>query len=140
MPISSQNKSIRSKTPPKGWIKQRRVAAYKAPPVSTKRRLIRWVFNGWTASAAALFVLAALLTLTYFWFEFSDRIDRKLLSGEVFTPSAGIYSAPKTLRVGEPISRIELIEYLKSAGYVDKNAKADLFSQPVYCRRKGNRY
>jgi len=49
-----------------------------------------------------LFVLlAAFLTLTYYWFEFSDRIDQKLLSGEVFTPSAGIYSAPKTLNTGE---------------------------------------
>src|SRR5215211_4971815 len=108
MPISNQNKNFRSKTAPKGWIKQRRVTAYKAPPVSTQRRLIKWFFNGWTASIAALFVLAAFLTLIYFWFDFSDRIDRKLLSGEVFTPSAGIYSAPKTLRVGEPISRIEL--------------------------------
>ena len=65
------------------------------------------------------------LTLTYFWFEFSDRIDRKLLSGEVFTASAGIYSAPKTLKVGEALTPIELVEYLKSAGYIEKNNKAD---------------
>src|SRR5688572_6109798 len=137
MPISNQNRRMRSKTPPRGWVKQRRVSSYKAPPVSKKRRLLGWVFNGWTASVAALFVLAAFLTLTYFWFEFSDRIDRKLLSGEVFTPSAGIYSAPKTLRVGEEITRTGLIDYLKTAGYVDKNAKADLSRSRFIVDEKG---
>lgn len=112
--------------PPKGWIKSRRVASYKAPPTSRTRRVFRWFVNGWTLSLASLVLLATFVTLTYYWFEFSDRIDRKLLSGEVFTPYAGIYSAPKTLRAGESLSRNELIEYLKSAGYIDKNVKADL--------------
>jgi penicillin-binding protein 1B len=61
----------------------------------------------------------------YFWLEFSDRIDRRLLSGEVYTPSAGIYSAPKTLKQGENTSLPALIEYLKSAGYIERNNRAD---------------
>ncbi|MFN2501725.1 MAG: transglycosylase domain-containing protein [Pyrinomonadaceae bacterium] len=72
-----------------------------------------------------LSLLVMFLTLTYFWFEFSDRIDQRLLSGEVFTASAGIYSAPKTLKVGEGTSMAALIDYLKSAGYIEKNAQAD---------------
>lgn len=112
--------------PPKGWIKARRISAYSAPPPSRGRRLLRAVFNGWTISLALLATLAAFLTFTYYWFEFSDRIDRKLLSGEVFTPYAGIYSAPKTLRVGEVLPPAELVDYLRSAGYIDKNVKADL--------------
>ncbi len=123
--------------PPKGWVKHRRVSSYKAPPVSRKRRILGWVFNGWTISLAVLFFLATFLTFGYYWFEFSDRIDRKLLSGEVFTPSAGIYSAPKTLRVGEEINRSDLIEYLKSAGYVDKSAKADLSRSRFTVDEKG---
>ncbi len=118
-------KSTRSKAPPRGWVKARRVSACKAAPVSRTRRLSRFIFNGWTISLAMILTLAAGVTLGYYWFEFSDRIDRKLLSGEVFTPFAGIYSAPKTLRAGEQISREELIAYLKSAGYIDKNVKAD---------------
>ncbi len=47
------------------------------------------------------------------------------MSGEVFTPSAGIYSAPKFLRKGEDSSMLQLIDYLKSAGYIEKNNKAD---------------
>ncbi len=111
--------------PPKGWVKARRGAAFQAPPPSRFRRTLRLIFNGWTISAALFLLLGAFLTLTYFWFEFSDRIDRKLLSGEVFTASAGIYSAPKTLKTGEAISIPELVDYLKSAGYIERNNQAD---------------
>ncbi len=86
---------------------------------------MRLVFNVYTISIAAFLFLGVFLTATYFWFEFSDRIDQKLLSGEVFTASAGIYSAPKTLKVGEAITPADLVEYLKSAGYIEKNNQAD---------------
>ena len=75
------------------------------------------LFNRWTLGVTLLLLVTGFLTFTYFWFEFSDRIDRKLLSGEVFTPTAGIYSAPKTLRFDETISQQALIDYLKTAGY-----------------------
>jgi penicillin-binding protein 1B len=87
---------------------------------------VRWFVNPWTLSVLFTLLLATFLILTYYWFEFSDRIDRSLLSGEVYTPSAGIYSAPKTIKVGEESSLLSLIDYLKSAGYVEKNNKADL--------------
>lgn len=120
-----RTRSTRSKLPPRGWVKARRPAVYNAPPRSRFRRFIRFVFNGWTLAGAVFLLLGAFLLLTYYWFEFSDRIDRRLLSGEVFTPSAGIYTAPKILRAGESITMLELIEYLKTAGYVEKNNKAD---------------
>lgn len=119
-------KTARSKMPPKGWVKARRGAAYQAPEPSRFRRILRYVFNGWTISAALFIVLGVFLTLTYFWFEFSDRIDQKLLSGEVYTASAGIYSAPKMLKAGEAITMPELVDYLKSAGYIERNNQADV--------------
>ncbi len=73
-----------------------------------------------------LVMLAVFLTTTYFWFEYSDAIDRRLLSGEVYTANAGIYSAPKILKDKEEITPEELVAYLKSAGYVEKNNQADL--------------
>src|SRR5258706_5491710 len=118
-------KVSRSKMPPKGWLKARRGSVYQAPPPSRFRRALRLVFNGWTISASLLILLGAFLVLTYYWFEFSDRIDQKLLSGEVYTASAGIYSAPKTLKVGEEITPLALIDYLKTAGYIEKNSRAD---------------
>jgi hypothetical protein len=94
-------KTNRSKKPPAAWKKARGVKAYKAPPPSRFRRILRKIFNPWTLGIGLVVVLAGFFTATYFWFEFSDQIDRRLLSGVVFTPSAGIYSAPKTLRAGE---------------------------------------
>lgn len=111
--------------PPKGWVKSRRVTAYKAPPPSRLRRIFKFFFNAYTISFAALATLFVGLTLAYFWFEYSDRIDL-LLKGEVFTQSAGIYSAPKNLRVNEQITPQGLVEYLKSAGYIEKNNQADV--------------
>jgi penicillin-binding protein 1B len=62
--------------------------------------------------------------LIYYWTVFSGRIDN-LLQGEVFTRTAGIYAAPKQLRVNETISQTEVINFLKSAGYVEKGQQAD---------------
>jgi penicillin-binding protein 1B len=87
---------------------------------------LRLIFNGWTVSASLLILLGVFLILTYYWFDFSDRIDRKLLSGEVYTASAGVYSAPKTLKTGESITIPELVDYLKSAGYIERNNQADV--------------
>ncbi len=111
--------------PPKGWVKARRPASFQAPPPPRWRRFLRLVFNGWTISLALFIALGIFLTLTYFWFEFSDRIDRRLLSGDVFTASAGIYSAPKSLKVGETATAAALIDYLRSAGYIERNNQAD---------------
>jgi penicillin-binding protein 1B len=117
-------KTSRSKLPPKGWVRARRVA-YQAPPPSRLRRVIDLLFNRWTLAAGLFILVAGFLTITYYWLEFSDRIDRKLLSGEVFTPSAGIYSAPKILKTDENVSMPALIDYLKTAGYIEKNDRAD---------------
>ncbi len=117
--------STRSKTPPKAWVKARRSTSYQAPKPSRFRRLVRLFFNKWTLLASLALLVFGFLTFTYFWFDYSDRIDRKLLSGEVFTPTAGIYSAPKTLRVGESLTSQGLVDYLKSAGYIDRSSKAD---------------
>ena len=125
MPDSPRSNNIRSKRPPKAWLKKHRPQDTKPIPRSKFRRVLRKIFNAWTLSIAGILIVSAFLTATYFWFDFSGTIDRKLLSGEVFTPNAGIYSAPKTLRKGEKISRDELIAYLKSAGYIERSDKAD---------------
>lgn len=119
-------RSTRSKRPPKGWLKARRVTAYNAPPPSRLRRIRNLLTSPWLLTSVAVFLLIGFLTCTYFWFEFSDRIDRRLLSGEVYTPSAGIYSAPKTLKTGEAITLQGMIDHLKAAGYIEKNNRADL--------------
>ncbi|HLM60154.1 MAG TPA: hypothetical protein VK308_05080, partial [Pyrinomonadaceae bacterium] len=124
MPNQIQVKSRKSKLPPVGWRKGARVNAYQAPPASRFRRIVRLIFNPVTFLTSLLLMLGVFLTLTYYWFEYSDRVDL-LLKGEVFTHSAGIYSAPKTLKEGEAVSVEDLTAYLKTAGYVEKNQQAD---------------
>ncbi len=114
---------------PKSAIKYRGNAArpvksFRQKPPGLFRRISRLVFNPITISVFLLLLLGIFFTFTYFWFEFSDRVDL-LLRGEVFTRTAGIYSAPKNLRSSENISLEDLIDYLKSAGYIEKNQQAD---------------
>ncbi len=94
------------------------------PKRSLFRRFLRLIFNPLTFAVSALLLLGVFLVGTYFWFEFSDKIDL-LLGGQVFTRTAGIYSGPKTLKKGEKISKDELLSYLSAAGYVEKDRKAD---------------
>ncbi|HEV2904767.1 MAG TPA: transglycosylase domain-containing protein, partial [Pyrinomonadaceae bacterium] len=73
--------------------------------------------------ALAVFALCAGI-LIYYWVVFSARID-KLLEGEVFTRSAGIYAAPKQIRTGQGLSQQEFVSYLRRAGYVERGQQAE---------------
>src|SRR5687767_4115917 len=101
-----------------------RVVSYVEPHVGLGRRIIRRLFSP-PVIIPDVFIGAAILgILIYYWTVFSGRIDN-LLQGEVFTRSAGIYAAPKQLRVNESINQEELIAFLKRAGYVEKSQQAD---------------
>ena len=96
----------------------------KPPKRSFFRQILRFFIHPITLSLATLFFGGLALILAYYWSEYSDKIDG-LLRGEVFTRSAGVYSAPKLLKDGEKVTPDDLVKYLKSAGYVEKNQQAD---------------
>jgi penicillin-binding protein 1B len=101
-----------------------RVVSYVEPEMSRGRRFFRRLFSA-PVIIPVVFIGAAILgLLIYYWTVFSARIDT-LLQGEVFTRSAGIYAAPKQLRVNESITQDDLIAYLKRAAYVEKSQQAD---------------
>jgi hypothetical protein len=125
MPNRVSGKSRKPIKPPKYWRDKHPTKAFQAPKPPLYKRVFRALFNGYTISVCLLILLTVFLTATYFWFEYSDVIDRKLLSGEVYTPNAGIYSAPKILKDKEELTPEELVAYLKSAGYIEKNNQAD---------------
>lgn len=102
----------------------RRLVAYVEPRKSLGRRIIRRLFSAPVIIPVVFLSAIALGILIYYWTVFSGRIDN-LLQGEVFTRSAGIYAAPKQLRVNETISNEDLIGFLKRAGYVEKGQQAD---------------
>src|SRR5688572_33234871 len=101
-----------------------RVVSYVEPHVGLGRRIIRRLFSAPVIIPVVFIGAIVLGILIYYWTVFSGRIDN-LLEGEVFTRSAGIYAAPKQLRVNETISQADLISFLKRAGYVEKSQQAD---------------
>ncbi len=123
MPNQVQVKGRKSKMPPRGWRKKFPVKTFQAAKPPLYRRVLRRIFSPLTLFLSGLTLLGIGLTLAYFWFDYSDRIDL-FLKGDVYTNSAGIYSAPKILRENENISIEDLMTYLKSAGYIEKNQQA----------------
>jgi penicillin-binding protein 1B len=101
-----------------------RLVAYAPSELTWRRRLQRRLFSAPVLIPVAFLAALVLGVLVYYWSIFSGRIDN-LLKGEVFTRSAGIYAAPKQLRVNETISEEEVIAFLKHAGYVEKGQQAD---------------
>src|SRR5678815_6051467 len=101
-----------------------RVVSYVEHGPGFFRRLLRRLFSA-SVIIPTVFIGAIVLgILIYYWTVFSGRIDN-LLAGEVFTRTAGIYAAPKQLRVNETISQADVIGFLKRAGYVEKTQQAD---------------
>ncbi|HEX7957217.1 MAG TPA: PBP1A family penicillin-binding protein, partial [Pyrinomonadaceae bacterium] len=101
-----------------------RVVRFEEPPEGFGRRWRRRLIRPATVLPAVALTILAAGVLAYYYTVFSERIDR-LLRGEVFTRSAGIYAAPKQLRVGEGASAEEVVARLKRAGYVERAQQAD---------------
>ncbi len=101
-----------------------RVIHYDEPEPSFFRRLLRFLLKPYIAIPALVIFALCATVLIYYWIVFSSRIDN-LLKGEVFTRSAGIYAAPKQIRVGQNISQEDLIGYLRRAGYVERGQQAE---------------
>jgi penicillin-binding protein 1B len=63
-------------------------------------------------------------TVVYFlscsYVSYAKIVDARLRSGYL-TSRAGIYAAPRTLRVGQSVTREGLVELLRRAGYVETN-------------------
>jgi penicillin-binding protein 1B len=110
--------------PRKDLRPQSRIVAYVPPKVSFRRRFVRRLISPPVIIPIVLLATLIVGCFVYYWTIFSGRIDN-LLKGEVFTRSAGIYAAPKQLRVGQTITQENLIEFLKHSGYVEKAQQAD---------------
>jgi penicillin-binding protein 1B len=118
--------------PPKGYIPPAARSRGRGRVVSFEeldeegfwRRWRRRIFRPLVILPIVFLATVAFGVLGYYYWTFSARIDR-LLRGEVFTRSAGIYAAPKELRAGENVSVDDLLARLKRVGYVEKAQQAD---------------
>src|SRR5215204_3121228 len=105
-------------------LRNPRVVSYVESGPGFVRRWGRRLFSAPVIIPVVFLGAIVLGILIYYWTVFSGRIDN-LLAGEVFTRTAGIYAAPKQLRVNESISQEDVISFLKRAGYVEKTQQAD---------------
>ena len=116
--------------PPKGYVPparkggRGRVVKYQEPDEGFFRRWRRRLLRPAVVLPVIFLTTVVVGVLGYYYWVFSGRIDR-LLRGEVFTRSAGIYAAPKELRVNDNLSLEDLVARLKRAGYVERTQQAD---------------
>jgi len=100
------------------------VVRYEEPRTSFVRRVLRFLLRPYFVIPGLLCAVLVVTVFSYYWITFSARIDN-LLKGEIYTRSAGIYAAPKPIRVGQNVSQDELLAYLKRAGYVERGQQGD---------------
>ncbi|MCA1555633.1 MAG: transglycosylase domain-containing protein, partial [Acidobacteria bacterium] len=110
--------------PPVARRRTAHVVRYDEPDEGFLRRWRRRIFRPSLVVALVILTTFTIGVLGYYYFIFSERVDR-LISGEIFTRSAGIYTAPKELRVGANVSAEELVKRLQRAGYVERGQQAD---------------
>jgi penicillin-binding protein 1B len=110
--------------PPVAKGRAPRVVKYVEPDEGFFRRWRRRIFRPPVVILLVGFTVFTLAVLGYYYHVFSQRVD-KLISGEIYTRSAGIYTAPKALRVGAGLSMDDLVSRLKRADYVEKAQQAD---------------
>jgi penicillin-binding protein 1B len=112
------------RVPPPAKRRPARIVKYAEPDESFSRRWRRRIFRPPLIIALVLLSTFTIGVLGYYYYIFSERVDR-LISGEIFTRSAGIYTAPKELRVGANVSADDLVKRLERAGYVERGQQAD---------------
>src|SRR5215204_2046679 len=105
-------------------LRNPRVVSYVESGPGFFRRVLRRLLSAPVIIPVVFIGAVVLGILIYYWTVFSGRIDN-LLNGEVYTRTAGIYAAPKQLRVNESISEADVVGFLKRAGYVEKSQQAD---------------
>jgi penicillin-binding protein 1B len=103
---------------------QGRAVRYVEPDEGFFRRWRRRIFRPPVVVLLAILTTFTVGVLGYYYHIFSQRIDR-LVSGEIYTRSSGIYTAPRELRVGSSLTQEDLIARLKRAGYVERAQQAD---------------
>jgi penicillin-binding protein 1B len=117
-------KPLPGKRPKKDSRSQSRIVSYAEPEISLRRRIAHRLISPPVIIPVLFLATVGIGFLIYYWTVFSGRIDN-LLKGEVYTRSAGIYAAPKQLRMGQALTPDRLIELLKHTGYVEKTQQAD---------------
>lgn len=119
MAIQTANETVSAHQPPP---KRLRASSTRKP--YRRSKLKRTFVFTLIALVVGLTVGASFLLRSYY--SYAAIVDARLAGGYL-TSRAGIYAAPRTLRVGQTITRERLVKLLSRAGYVETNA-SDVWS------------
>lgn len=103
---------------------------YRKETRQKKRRVFFRRALAFVAVALIAFGLGGYLAFRYFYNHYEAIVRNRIESG-FWQSRAGIYSAPRNIRVGQQMTRKELIELLRRSGYVEGKT-ADTFWNGTY--------
>jgi penicillin-binding protein 1B len=93
--------------------------------VITRRRL-KWLLR-FAVIAVAITLLGLTLFLIHSYRTYAKLVDDRLARGYQ-TSRAGIYAAPRVLRVGQKYSPARLAEVLRCSGYIESDSASEVWS------------
>ncbi|HEU5235987.1 MAG TPA: PBP1A family penicillin-binding protein [Pyrinomonadaceae bacterium] len=105
--------------------KQRNRFGNRAPQSRAVVRVRRFVRISIAIIAIGVISLSIFLAQTYR--SYAKIVDARLAHGYL-TSRAGIYAAPRTLRVGQKYSPAQLIQALRSSGYAESDSVSDVWN------------
>src|ERR1041385_7458246 len=85
----------------------------------SSRRFTRFLFSPFVLAPLVIITLLGAGVMTYYYFLYTDLIDRGL-RGDIFVRSSGIYAAPPELRTGGAMKMNDLLTHLKRVGYQER--------------------
>jgi penicillin-binding protein 1B len=105
---------------PRGRVVKRIGRAVRHGARAAQQRKKRIIFH--SIAASLVFILGATIVFfIYSYISYAKLVDERLASGYL-TSRAGIYAAPRTLRVGQSLSMDGLVRLLRRAGYIETSA------------------
>ena len=88
--------------------------------IPRKALFVRFIVSSWGKAFLILFVLSittALAAFTFFYRQYSQRIDQKLLGDGPFANTSMLFAAPHTVNVGDQTTSQEISTELVRGGY-----------------------
>lgn len=116
-------------------LTKRKKDARNLAATTRRRRRIKW-FLRLTVIALGLSLLGVTVFLINSYRAYARLVDERIARGYQ-TSRAGIYAAPRVLRVGQKYSPARLAEVLRRAGYIESDSASEVWSGSFSATDKG---
>src|SRR5436190_14840823 len=114
---------------------KRKINANVSPVIGRSRRRLKWLLR-FAVIAVAIILLGLTLFLIHSYRTYAKLVDDRIARGYQ-TNRAGIYAAPRVLRVGQQYSPARLAEVLRRSGYIESDSASEVWSGSFSVTDKG---